>query len=174
MESWVRFLLPPSSAIGQSSPTEAERLFAFVCRSRTRTSQPSFGPTTQDKRAAIASSQSLWEMSRLPYVTLPSTMEARAALRVRLNHLNPLLLSPTVSLPRVLIPLQGKLPFTIGKTIDDYPGGRDGVVSADVAQPNSTFDEGVFIDYKVGLSPVLSRPTNECLADVTSLPLLVV
>ncbi|KAK4701686.1 beta-glucosidase, partial [Phenoliferia sp. Uapishka_3] len=42
----------------------------------------------------------------------------------------------------------GKLPWTIGKSLEDYPSGAKSVVRDDVKTPNSHFTEGVFIDYK--------------------------
>ncbi|KAK4699050.1 beta-glucosidase, partial [Phenoliferia sp. Uapishka_3] len=42
----------------------------------------------------------------------------------------------------------GKLPWTVGKLLEDYPSGAGSIVRADVATPNANFTEGVFIDYK--------------------------
>ncbi|KAE9402449.1 beta-D-xylosidase/beta-D-glucosidase [Gymnopus androsaceus JB14] len=40
----------------------------------------------------------------------------------------------------------GKLPWTWGKSVDDYP--PNGVITDDVYSPQSNFTEGVFIDYR--------------------------
>ncbi|KAK4706027.1 beta-glucosidase, partial [Phenoliferia sp. Uapishka_3] len=42
----------------------------------------------------------------------------------------------------------GKLPWTIGKSIEDYPSGAGSIVRDDVKAPNAHFTEGVLIDYK--------------------------
>ncbi|CED82386.1 Glycoside hydrolase, superfamily [Phaffia rhodozyma] len=42
----------------------------------------------------------------------------------------------------------GKLPFTIAKDVNDYPGGTGSIVTANVAAPVSNFTEGLFVDYK--------------------------
>lgn len=41
----------------------------------------------------------------------------------------------------------GKLPFTIGKALEDWPSPT--IVTDDVFEPTASFEEGVFIDYKV-------------------------
>lgn len=46
----------------------------------------------------------------------------------------------------------GKLPFTVGKSIADYPGGASkSVIKDDVFEPTAVFEEGNFIDYKVSV-----------------------
>lgn len=63
----------------------------------------------------------------------------------------------------------GKLPFTVGKSIDDYAGGAQSVIKDDIFQPDANFTEGVFIDYKVRLysCPLLSEYQT-----LTSVPIL--
>ncbi|KAK4703201.1 hypothetical protein P7C70_g3015, partial [Phenoliferia sp. Uapishka_3] len=42
----------------------------------------------------------------------------------------------------------GKLPWTVGKSIEDIPSGANSIVRDDVKAPDAHFIEGVFIDYK--------------------------
>jgi hypothetical protein len=44
---------------------------------------------------------------------------------------------------------QGKLPFAVGKALEDYPSGGASIVTDDVLTPTANFSEGVYVDYKV-------------------------